>query len=158
MSTATRAKRKDSGSWAIAGNTCAVVTASSGPAPVRRSAASSCSSVPTTRGAARGRPPAGHKGVAQRLPQIRKLILTAQKPRPRENPDHRLLDQILRALPRATQRPRSPKRATKMHAQDLRIEPFHAGPKWRPLLCVDPSTTCTVIHAFGDSRHEVPAC
>ena len=50
MSTATRAKRKDSGSWAIAGNTCAAITASSGRAAVRRSAASSSSSVATTRG------------------------------------------------------------------------------------------------------------
>ena len=50
MSTATKARRKDSGSWAIAGKTCAAITASSGRAAVRRSAASSSSSVITTRG------------------------------------------------------------------------------------------------------------
>src|ERR1700686_1919319 len=50
MSTATSAKRKDSGSRAIAGNTCPVITASSGRAPVRRSAGSNSSSGVTARG------------------------------------------------------------------------------------------------------------
>ena len=50
MSTATRARRKDSGSRAIAGNTCPVITASSGRAPVRRSAGSNSSSGATARG------------------------------------------------------------------------------------------------------------
>ena len=50
ISTATRAKRKDSGNRAIAGNTCPVITASSGRASVRRSAGSSSSSGVTARG------------------------------------------------------------------------------------------------------------
>ena len=40
----------------------------------------------------RGRPPARQEGVAHRLNQIRKLILAAQPPRPRQDPGDRVLD------------------------------------------------------------------
>ena len=129
MSTATRAKRKDSGSWAIAGNTCAAITASSGRAAVRRSAASSSSSVVTDAGAARGRPPARQEGVAQRLHQIRTLIAAAQQSRPREDSGDRLLDEVLRALARAAQRRRGPQEGTEVRADDLGIEPLRDGPR-----------------------------
>ena len=56
MSTATRARRKDSGSRAIAGNTCPAITASSGRAPVRRSAASRLLERRDRAGTARGGP------------------------------------------------------------------------------------------------------
>ena len=128
MSTATRAKRKDSGSWAIAGNTCAAITASSGRAAVRLSAVSSSSSVATRE---------GRRAAVLRL--VMKVLRSAciryasslpavHESRPREDPGGRLLDEVLRTLPRAAQRRRGPQEATEVLAQDLGIEPLQSGP------------------------------
>ena len=78
-------------------------------------------------GTARGPPPACQERVAQRSHQVRALIAAAERPRPRQDPGDRLLDEVLRALARVTQGRRGPQEGTEVRAQALGIKPLQAS-------------------------------
>ena len=125
MSTATSARRKSSGSSAIAPYTACASSASSGRS--RRSAVGKVELLDAGRDlrAPRRGAPRGQERVAQHPHEVGELVVAAQQTRAREHAREGLLNEVLGVVGRAAQGPRRPVEAVDVSGQRLGVKARH---------------------------------